>query len=78
MPNVYYNVEGNMVQSGHKSGMAKSPRTLVSDEITNYQKKYNLPGPGAHNPTDVRIRPRVIGAFNLKGERDHTSYISEA
>jgi hypothetical protein len=78
VPNVYYNVEGDMVQARHKSGLCRSPRLLVSDEMLNYNKKHGFPGPGAHNPTDNPVRPRILGAFNFKGERDDSSYIGEA
>jgi hypothetical protein len=43
-----------------------------------YNKKFAFPGPGAHSPSDKVIAPRVIGAPNQKGERDHTSYLCDS
>lgn len=67
-----------MVQTNHKSFLGKSPRTLQSEEIVNWGKKFNFPGPGSHSPTDKMVRPRVVGAFNLKGEREHSSYLGDS
>lgn len=77
MPDTFYKVEGNLAGSP-KSNLSKSPRTLLSDEIVRWNKRNVVPGPGAHTLNEKHTRPRILGAFNLKGERDDTSFIGEA
>lgn len=78
MPDTFYNVEGNLASSNKQSGLCKGPRTLLSDEIARWNKLNLIPGPGAHNLNEKHTRPRILGAFNLKGERNDTSLIGEA
>lgn len=78
VPSTFYKVEGNLVQADHKSFLSKSPRTLHSEEISAWNKKFNFPGPGSHSPSDNIVKPRVLGAFNLKGEREHSSYLGDS
>ena len=37
-----------------------------------------IPGPGAHSLNERLVKRRILGAFNIKSERDDTSYIGEA
>jgi hypothetical protein len=78
MPDTFYNVEGNMAVQNTKSNLSKSPRTLLSDEIARWNKLNMIPGPGAHSLNERLVKRRILGAFNLKSERDDTSYIGEA
>ena len=78
MPDTFYKVEGNLASENKKGNLSKSPRTLLSDEIARWNKLNLIPGPGAHTLNEKHTRPRILGAFNLKGERDDTSYIGEA
>lgn len=78
MPDTFYNVEGNMAQKNVKSNLSKSPRTLLSDEIARWNKLNMVPGPGAHSLNERLVKRRILGAFNLKSQKDDSSFISEA
>jgi hypothetical protein len=78
VPDTFYNVVGNMASTNTKSNLTKSPRTLLSDEIARWNKLNLIPGPGAHTLNEKLVKPRILGAFNLKSQRDDTSYLGEA
>jgi hypothetical protein len=50
VPHTFYNISGTMINRKN-SNLCKERRRLLSDQIIDFQKKYQVPGPGAHNPS---------------------------
>ena len=73
-----YNVSGDLAKNNKKSGLCKSPRHTVAGEIEHKAKRTNSPSPDAYAPIEKHVTRRVLGAFNLKGALEHTSFISDA
>ena len=76
MPDTFYQVSGTLMGT-KKSGLSKSPRVLLSDEIINWNKRNLIPGPGAHKLEEKWTTKKVITCLNLKSERDDSSFLSE-
>jgi len=73
-----YHVCGDLAKNSKKSNLCKSPRHTVAGEIEHKAKRINDPSPDAYKPIDKHVTPRVLGAFNLKGALEHTSFVADA
>ena len=78
VPCSHYAVMGDISKNNKKSALCKSPRHLISTEIEHKAKRTSSPSPDSYAPNEKHVTRRVIGAFNLKGEREHTSFLSDS
>lgn len=74
----FYNVEGNLAAKSKKSPLAKSPRSLISDDIIKWNKRNIVPGPGAHKIIEKYSKKRILGAFNFTSKREDTCFLGDA
>ena len=67
-----------MIDKAHKSSWAKDKRHTIATDIENKTKKNTSPEPPTYKLSHKSVEKRPLGAFNLKGLRDHTSFLAEA
>ena len=70
VPNKYYDTMGDLRSKSLKSGLPKSERKTVFDEIAAAEKKRNFPGPMTFSPNKEYVMSRDKAILNYKGDRN--------
>jgi hypothetical protein len=78
VPDAKYDVRGNLADKRAKSDWNKDKRHTLATDVERINKKLNFPEPSSYKPAHKYTEPRVVGAFNLKGKREDSSFISDA
>ena len=77
VPDANYNVIPDLKDKSLRSGLPKGRRSLISEEIMHSARRSPAPECGSYKPNYIRTEKRIIGAFNLKGSRQDTSFLAE-
>ena len=78
VPDAKYNVIPNMADKNTRSAMCKDKRHTIATDIEKIAAKVKKPAPGTYKPNFMLTEKRKLGAFNLKGALDDTSFLAEA
>ena len=76
MPPANYNIAYDWTIRS-KSNFSKDKRHTIATDIEKYTKREARPEPPTYSPRHTPVEKRVVGAFNLKGKRDDTSFLAE-
>lgn len=77
VPDARYNLTVDWT-ANKRSAMCKGFRHTLATEIELNAKKHSRPEPLTYKPEHKLVEPRTKGAFNLKGNRDHTSFLADS
>ena len=78
VPDAKYDVRGNLADKRGKSDWNKDKRHTLATDVEKLNKKLNFPEPSTYKVGHNATEARVVGAFNLKGKREDSSFISDA
>lgn len=77
VPEANYNVSLDWTRD-KRSNFSKGFRHTLATEIAAHAKKHARPEPLTYKPDHKLVEPRLKGAFNLKGNRDHTGFLADS
>lgn len=75
VPDAKYNVTIDWAKN-KKSDFAKGKRHTLATDAENFAKKFTKPEPSTYKINEKHVVPKVVGAFNLKGKLEDTSFLA--
>lgn len=76
VPDANYNIAFDWVAQKHPN-FSKDRRHTLATDIEHKAKRDLKPEPNTYSPRHSLTEPNVLGAFNLKGKKDDTSFLAD-
>jgi hypothetical protein len=77
VPDSKYNITTDWAAGPKKANFNKDMRHTLATDIERLAKKVMRPEPSTYKPSHRLTEPSVLGAFNMKGNRDDTSFLAQ-
>ena len=76
MPDANYDIVRDWTKGATKSNFSKEFRHTIATEAERLTKKFTIPEPPTYNIKHNLVEPKSKGVYNLKANRDDTSFLA--